>query len=391
MGTIPRVLLLKQTAPPKTYFVELGMDLARELGPCTAVTSGTPAGSIGELTIIEAPAYRRGTVAARLWTWLRYFLKAAWVTFRSGRQPLLFIVAQPPYLPLIGYVRSLLFQQRYVVWVDDVYPDVLVRTGRAAESGVVARVWRGVNRRMYSRASAIFTLGPYMADLVRRYTTHPVQVVATWVDADAFPRKEKSENPFALKHDQTDKLTVLYSGNIGLTHDLDTMIEAARTLKNQRDVSFLVVGGGPRWDEVQSAGKGLDNLKFLPSQDEEVLPDSLATGEIAVVSLAKGLEGVSMPSKTYYNMAARSAILGLSHAPNDLASVIAEHECGVNVEPDDVDAFVDAVLRFRDDPAFLETCRANARRAAETTFSRSTNVARVLEVLRTLVKADADG
>ena len=387
----PRVLLLKQTAPPRTYFIELGEDLARELGPCTAITSETPAGQVGGLTVIEAPAYKRGSAIARIRSWLFYFLKASWLTFRMGRRPLLFIVAQPPYLPLIGYIRSLLFHQRYVVWVDDVYPDVLVRMGRVTEGALIARAWRWLNRRMYGRASAVFTLGPHMAELVQRYTSHPVQIAATWVDAAAFPEVPKSENRFAAEHGQAEKLTVLYSGNVGLTHDLDTMIEAARRLQGQDGIGFLIIGGGPRWSEVVRAGEGLSNLTLLPFQPEEVLPYSLGTGEVAVVSLAEGLEGISMPSKTYANMAARSAIIGISRAPNDLQAVIEQHDCGLNVEPGDVDGFVSAVRRFQSDPAYVARCRANARRAAETTFSREVNVARVLNVVRPLVARRTDG
>ena len=383
-----RVLFLKQTAPPKTYFIELAADLAEALGPCVALTSETTAGRIGDLTVEAAPAYRRGSDFSRLWTWSRYFLAALVRSFRTSEQTLLFIVAQPPLLPLAGYLRNLLFRQRYVVWVDDVYPDVLVRAGRLGEGGAVAKAWGWLNKRVYERASAVFTLGPRMADVVQRYAARPVYVVPTWVDANGYPHVAKADNHFAREHGQVGKLTVLYSGNIGLTHDIGTMIEAARRLEDRQDIGFMIVGAGPRYEEARRAARGLANVTVLPLQPEETLPFSLATGEVAVVSLGKGFEGVSMPSKTYHNMAARSAILGLSHAPNDLQQVIERHDCGVNVEPGDVDGFVEAVLRFRDDAAYLDRCRRNARAAAETRFSRRTNVERVLEIIRPLLPPD---
>ena len=388
MPVTDRVLFLKQTTPPGTYFIELATDVAEALGPCAALTSGAPAGRIGELTVEAAPAYRRRSDFSRLWTWGRYLLAALVRSFRTSRQTLLFIVAQPPLLPVIGYLRSRLFRQPYVVWIDDVYPDVLVRAGRLGEASAVAKAWGWLNKRVYRQASAVFTLGPCMAGLVQRYASSPVYVVPHWVDADRFPQVSKADNPFAREHGQVGKLTVLYSGNIGLTHDIETMIQAARRLADRQDIGFMIVGAGPRYEEARRAAHGLVNVTVLPLQPEETLPFSLATGEVAVVSLGKGFEGVSMPSKTYDDMGARSAILGLSHAPSDLQVVIDENDCGVNVEPGDVDGFVEAVLRFRDDAAYLDRCRRNARAAAETRFSRRTNVERVLEIIRPLVPSD---
>ena len=390
-GLQPHVLLLKQTAPLETWFVDLGVDLAKVTGQCTAYIGGVETQRLGGLLIVGGPDYRRDSDRARLWTWLRYFVGALWLALRTHRRTLLFIVAQPPYLPVIGYLKSLLFRQRYVVWVDDVYPDLLTRFGRMSERGPVVWLWRWLNRRTFGRASAVFTLGPCMADLVQRYSPHPVRIVPTWVDANEFPAVAKRDNPFAQEHSQVGKLTVLYSGNIGLTHDLDTMLEAARRLVERREIAFMVIGSGPRYQEVQEAAKGLENVTVLPLQPEEMLPYSLATGDVAVVSLGRGFEGISMPSKTYYAMAARSAVLGLSRPPNDLASVIDETGAGVNVEPGDVEGFVAAVTRFSDDPAYLESCRKNARAAAETRFSRETNVALVLDAIRPLLDEGGHG
>jgi glycosyltransferase involved in cell wall biosynthesis len=387
MASHPKVILLKQTAPDRIYFMDLARDLASEIGSSIAVTSEATPGHVGDLTVLSGPAYRRSSAFARLWTWARYFLYALWVTTRTGRNPLLFIVAQPPYLPLIGYLRNLILRQPYVVWVDDVYPDVLVRMGRIRAGGIIDRAWRWFNRRIYGRAAAVFTLAPHMAELVQRDSRQPVAIVPTWADVDAFPAVAKDANAFAQQHDQTSKVTVMYSGNIGATHDLGAMLQAASDLKDHENISFMIVGGGPRWGEVERQSRTLPNVTCLPYQPEADLAYSLATADIAVVALASGLEGISMPSKTYTNMAARSAILSISRSPNDLQNVVDTHHCGINVEPGDSAAFAAAVLRFADTPDYLATCRRNARAAAENAFSRTVNVKAVLDIVRPLVKS----
>ena len=84
----------------------------------------------------------------------------------------------------------------------------------------------------------------------------------------------------------------------------------------------MVIGTGSRWNDLQQAAQRLSNLTLLPWQPEEMLPYSLSAGDVAVVSLGQGFEGVSMPSKTQYAMAAGSAILGLSHPSSDIKEVI---------------------------------------------------------------------
>lgn len=390
MDQATRVLFLKQTATKRNYFVELGTDIANQIGPCSMFTS-VPDCQEGNLRIISGPEYRRDSGISRISTWTYYFIKALGVASRTDRRALLFIVAQPPFLPLIGYLRSLLFSQQYVVWVEDLYPDALVRHGRASEKGLIVKLWGWLNRRMFGRASQVFTLGPCMAEHLKRYMPNTadsgtdVKVIPTWVDSSDFSDSPKEQNPFAVQHDQVGKLTVLYSGNMGLSHDFDTIIEGARRLYEYRDIHFMLVGGGPRWNQVQDLATELDNVTVLPYQPEETLSCFLSAGEVAIVTLAKGFEGISMPSKTYYNMAAGSAILGISHPPNDLQMVISEYECGLNVEPGDVQGFVDAVIRFREDKAFLERCRQNGRLAAQTTFSRKANVEKVLKAISPMV------
>jgi len=368
------------------WFVELGVDIAQEIGDCLMYADAEKDQQVGNLRILAAPSYRKESDFHRLWSWFRYFLGAVWIVWWAPLRALLFIVAQPPYLPILGWLRNVLTGQKYVVWVDDIYPDVLIRHGRLCEGHMVARVWRWFNRLVLSRADRVFTLGPCMAEVLRQYLPgnsggERLMVVPTWVDPQAIRPLPKEENPFAIQHGQVGKLTVLYSGNLGLSHDLGTMVEAARRLQDREDIHFMIIGAGSRWAEMEKAASELPNLTLLPYQPEEVLPFSLATGDVAVISLDQGFEGVSMPSKTYYMMAVGAAILGLSKRPSDLQMIIEQHQCGLNVEPGDVDGFVQALSRFQADSKFMQACRRAARRTAEEEFSRAINVQRILDAI----------
>lgn len=390
----PRIIFLKQTTSTvgmKHWFIELGIDVSQEIGPCLMYTDVDFEQELRDLRVLAAPAYSKESNLQRLWTWFQYFLGSISVVWRHPQHALLFIVAQPPYLPVIGWLRNLLLGQKYVVWIDDIYPDAIVRHRVLGENNFVVRVWKRFNRLMYSRAEKVFTLGPQMGHLVSQYLSaederNKLLIVPTWVDTKQIRPILKHENPFAVEHDQLGVLTVLYSGNLGLSHDLTTMIEAARRLRERLDIHFLIIGNGSQWESIETAAQDLDNVTLLPFQPIDVTPYSMTTGDVAVVSLARGLEGVSLPSKMQFMLASGAAVISLGKIPNDIQMIAEKHQCGLSVEPGNVDGFVEAVLRFREEPEFLSLCQHNARLAAESFFSRTHNVQRIVQEITHLTE-----
>lgn len=388
---ITKVLLLKQTALVKHWFYELGVDLAQALGPIEMYSSLAADVQLGDLKIFASPAYKKKSDLIRIWTWLKYFFGAIHHVIRSDRRTLLFIVAQPPFLPLLGYLSNLLRNQKYVIWIDDVMPDLIVRHGRLSERNLLIRIWKSFNKLVFSRAEKIFTIGPCMADLLQQYLTGQnrkvkhAQVIPTWVDTNFIKPISKSENPFAKNHGQENKITVLYSGNLGLTHDLETMLESAKKLQDITTVHFLIIGDGSKRSLVEKYANELPNVSFLPFQPEETIPYSITTGDIAVVSLDKNFEGISMPSKTYYMMSGGAAIVGLSKRPNDLTEVIETCQCGYNIEPGDVDGFCELILRLVQNQELFKKLRQKSRQAAIEKFSRTVNTQKVHESILELL------
>jgi glycosyltransferase involved in cell wall biosynthesis len=306
--------------------------------------------------------------------------------------PLLFIVTNPPLAPLLGFVAKKLKGQRYVLLFYDVYPEALVRFGGVSDQSVAVGVWRFLNRLAIRNADRVITISPQMARTLLQYCSDvsrrpQIDIVPTWVDTDRIRPLPKGRNWFATQNGQTGKLTILYSGNLGRVHDLTMLPETADRLRDYSDIHFLIIGEGPgrKSVELQCGRLGLENVSFLPLQDEATLPWSLAAGDIGIVALADGAEGISMPSKTYYMMAAGNALLGLSRHDSELAAVIRDYKCGVNVAPRDVDGVVRAILELRDQPAILQRYRDSAREAAEQHFSLAVGVPKMLELVGELI------
>jgi glycosyltransferase involved in cell wall biosynthesis len=245
-----------------------------------------------------------------------------------------------------------------------------------------------MNRAAVARAEAVVTISD---DLSRELTGYlipgrgprRINVLPTWVNTRCVHPVVKSENAFAVRHHQAARLTILYAGNLGAVHDLSLLPDLADSLRDRPGVHFLVVGDGVSRLPLQAevARRGLPNVSWLPPQPEADLPQVLATGDIALVALARGAEGVSMPSKTSYAMAAGSAIFGLSRPGSDLARMIESFECGINSDPADRDTAIAALRGLVENSAQLELYRANARRAAEEVFASAVCVPQMLDLV----------
>ena len=333
--------------------------------------------------------YDRATSLSRGLTWLMYLGHAfIWLQRWPGHIPCL-LFSNPPLLPWLGYVLRRWRRRPYAVMIHDIYPDVLVRLKGLSENSLMTRVWRWLNRVSYEAADGVMTLGDCMAATLAgqfdptRTKAGRLEIIHPWADTAKLRPLPKAENWFARSHAQVGKLTVMYSGNMGMGHDIETMLNAARRLRPARDIHFMFIGAGPKWQIVADylRQEAPANVTLLPWQPEAVVPFSLATADVALVSLEAGAEGLAFPSKALSAMAAGSALLGLSHTPSDLQVLIEQFHCGLNIKPGDVEGLVQAILTFRDDKSFLQQCRRTARLLAETTFARSRNAQKVLDTI----------
>jgi glycosyltransferase involved in cell wall biosynthesis len=375
----PRIIFLNQMAGP--LFRELAEDISREWSPSLLFT-GHPdtinRRQTASLCIKAAPKYQRRSYISRVISWFNYCVYVLFRCLLLNSDAILFLVA-PVFVGMIGYLFKRLRGQRYVVLVYDITPDGFIKFGHLKESGLIVRLWRRMNRLVWENAEVVFTLSDQLAcTLEYRFDVHKtsagqVIVVPNWADVNWIRPMAKDKNEFAIKNNQVEKLTVMYSGNLGQAHDIETILEAAKKLKVNNSVHFMIIGEGAKKKLVEKikSENGLNNLTLLPLQPEHLLPALLSTGDLAVISLDKGSEGIMVPSKTYYAMAAGAALIGLCDNNSEVARIISRHQCGVVVNPGDTNTMINAIKDFLNDKSKLDLCRANSRNAAERFYSRA--------------------
>lgn len=254
------------------------------------------------------------------------FLRGLWL-----KKPTVLVMETDPFfLPLLGPWLSWNHKCKLVCYLQDIYPDIAIAVGKTRES-FLTRTLRCWLFRAYRRAEAVIVLSDDMAQKCIHYglPAEKVHVIENWANCERIT-PEKSENSFRKEHGLADKFVVMYSGNMGLAHQLEPIIEAAARLADSPDVAFVFVGEGAQKKKLESLARSrnLNAVQFLGYQPRESLSSSLSAANVQIVSMRPEAAGCVMPSKLYGILAAGTAVLAICPHNSDLANIVEEHRVG---------------------------------------------------------------
>lgn len=319
----------------------------------------------------RATAVWKNRIRGKAINGLLFFIRTFLHLLRHLRKKdVLLLTTAPPFLPFLGYLLNRIIGISYVCLVYDLYPDVAENLGVVSSNHWATRLWNWVNKLTWHRAKQIIVLSSTMkAQILAKHPhlAHKIKIISNWADPDWIVPIQKEDNWFAQEHQLTDKFTILYSGNMGRCHDLDTILETARVLKDE-PFQFVFVGNGakcqPSMDKVQEWGLG--NCLFLPYQDREVLPFSLTACDLSLVSVEKGMGGVVAPSKLYSVLATGRPLAVISDAQCFLRDLVAQIQCGVTFANGDSQGLAQFIRQIAANPE-LAQAMGNAGRNYLTT------------------------
>ena len=282
------------------------------------------------------------------------------VTFRNHE---VLFVSIPPN----AYLLSLFIRNRSSMLIWDVYPDVFKITG-ISEKHIFYRFWAYLNKRAFRKAYRLYTIGDKMSELLSQYVdTKKILITPIWSVFQENLKIEKERNPFVGQNDLSGKFVVQYSGNIGLTHRVEILIEIASKLEGiDEEIIFQIIGRGPRVEFLKNLviQRGLKNCQFLPFQKDEMFPYSLSAADLGVVILDDLTSKGSVPSKTYNLMSFGIPILSIASADSELFSYCKKYNYGACISSQDLDECARFILNLKQD-AFLQSLySANSSTAA---------------------------
>ncbi len=328
---------------------------------------------------------RAGGGGGRLKAYLSFHIAAFFAlvgTLRRG--DVVVAKTDPPLLSVTAGLAAWMRGARLVNWLQDVYPEVGAQAGEAICRGPLGAVLKGLRNASLRGAAANVAIGERMAARLKGQGAARVSVVENWVDDRTIrpmaPGKSASRRDWGFSDDD---FVVAYSGNLGRAHEAQTMLSAARRLKDHPAIRFLFIGGGRGAERIAAltSGEGLANVVFQPYQPRERLADSLAAADIHWLSLHPAMEGLIVPSKFYGVAAAGRAVIVIGDAAGEIGAVVRENDLGRVFAPGEDEALASALESLAGDRALVEAMGLRARNLLDARYAQQRQLERWREVL----------
>jgi putative colanic acid biosynthesis glycosyltransferase WcaI len=326
---------------------------------------------------VGSTAFSRHKMAGRVSNYLSY-LALAVPRALAVHADVILAMTDPPVEGIAGAFVAQLKRRPFVYNIRDMYPDMAVGGGIIADRGWV-RLWEKMHRRALRRAQRVIVLGDDMRERILRKGIEPERVVVVR-DGTTIPETiAEHGHPIAQEIRSGFEFAAIHAGNLGFYGAWDTLLQAAKLLEGE-NIGLIFVGEGANRAKLQLAAQGSANVRFLPFRPAAEIPLVMAAGDVHIICVRRGLEGVVVPSKLYSVLAAGRPVLAVAAEESDVVRIVREARCGLAADPDDPASVAAALRKMRRDPRELANMGQRAREAAKN-YARVSELRRFLEVI----------
>ena len=324
---------------------------------------------------------------------LRYFLISAiqfWKGIRSKNIDVIYVASTPPTQGALAVLVKKFKRVPFVYNLQDIFPDSLVGTGLAKKGGLLWKIGRVIEKFTYRNADKIIVISEDFKKnlLAKGVPEEKIEVVYNWVDEYFVTDVPRSENKLFEKYGlDPDKFYVTYNGNIGLTQNMDMLLDVADSLAENDDIQFVLVGNGAYLNQVKDIinARNIKNVHLLPFQPYEDISQVFSLGDVSIVISKPGVGANSLPSKTWNIMSASRPVLA-SFDENELKTIIDSNHCGIFTKAGDKDAFTDAIITLYNNRSLCSEMGANGRRFILQNLTKEVGTKRYVEIIKSVVK-----
>jgi colanic acid biosynthesis glycosyl transferase WcaI len=385
-----RILLLNQFFwPDSAATSQLLTDLARSLAAdghdVIAICSGragytTPSGSFDAPTVhvhrVKGLAFSRGRIG-RVLSYLSFYIAASIRALLVPRPDVVLTLTTPPLISLLGRALKLVRGCRFYIWEMDVYPDVATDLNYFKAGGAIDTIVGILADHSRKQADGVIALGECMKDrLVRRSVPQSrIFVSDNWADGKAIQPLPRPGDP--------EKLVVLYSGNLGLAHDLGTFKGALERIETDNRFRFIFSGSGVLMSELKrfKEERKIECIEFRAFVNRESLSENLCLGDVGLVTQNERCCGSVVPSKVYGLLAAGRPVLFIGPKQATPARIIREFNCGWNVPVGDVRGLIELLHHLASNREEVALAGVRARQTLLEHFDMPLGIARLTSFL----------
>jgi glycosyltransferase involved in cell wall biosynthesis len=317
----------------------------------------------GNLVIerVGSTTFHRRSMRGRLANYLSY-LGLAMLRGLTIPADVVVAMTDPPVCGIVGALLAWLRRLPFVYSIKDLYPEMALAGNIVKPSRWVAR-WERLHRWALRRAERVTVLGDDMRERIDAKGVAPGRVVVVRDGVQIPESVPSADHPVVQEIRSGFRFTVLHAGNIGFAGAWDTLVRAARLLEGE-GIGLVFVGDGALRPQLEAAAAGCQVIRFLPFRPPQEIPFVLAAGDLQVVTVRRGLEGVVVPSKMYPLFAAGRPVLAVAPEESDVARIVHRHACGLVADPDAPATVANAIRQVCHDPPRLDAMGQRARQAA---------------------------
>ena len=299
---------------------------------------------------------------------------------------LIYLVSTPPIQGVLGGLLKKIKKIPFVYNLQDIFPDSLVGAGLAKKGGLLWKIGRVIEDFTYRNADKIIVIseGFKRNIMAKGVPEEKIVVVYNWVDEEAVKHVPRENNKlFDVYGLDRSKFYITYCGNIGLTQNMDMLLDVAKELENEPNIQFVLIGEGAYKEEVKVIikEKNIKNVTLLPFQPYEDISHVFSLGDAGLVISKPGVGENSVPSKTWSILSASRPVLA-NFDENELKSIIDKNKCGIFTAAGDKAAFREAILTMYKNRSLCKEMGENGRQFILDNLTRAVGTQKYVDVIK---------
>lgn len=325
---------------------------------------------------------------------VRYFLCSVSQFFKAlftRKFDIVLLGSTPPFQGAIGAALKIIRNKRFVYGIQDIFPDSLVSTGITKKGSLIWKIGRIIENFTYKYADKIIVISEDFKKniMAKGVPEDKIVVVYNWVDQNAVIDIPRDKNKLFDKYQlDRSKFYIEYSGNIGLTQNMDMLLEVMKELKTTHpDIGLVLVGKGAYKAQVEEIVKrdNLTNVTMIPFQPYEDISYVFSLGDAGLVISKPGVGANSVPSKTWSIMSASRPVLA-NFDENELKDILAGNECGIFTKAGDKEAFKQSIIKLYENRELCKKYGTNGRQFVMDNLTREVGTQKYVDVIKEVCK-----
>jgi colanic acid biosynthesis glycosyl transferase WcaI len=310
---------------------------------------------------VGSTTFARHRMRHRLFNYLSYVMLSVPLALLV-RTDVVLAMTDPPFEGIVGAFVAWLKRRPFVYNIRDLYPEMAI-SGDIVRPARWLNVWERLHRWSLGRAVRVVVLGEDTEERIKAKRIDPARIVVVRDGAVKPTTAPVPDHPLTREVRSGYPFVVLHAGNLGFYGAWDTIVKAAQSL-NGDGIGFVFVGDGAMKPQIEASANGCKAIRFLPFRPVNEVPYVLAAGDLHLLTIRRGLEGIVVPSKLYPILAAGRPVLALAPEESDAARIIRRSGCGVIANPDDPTSVVSLVRELSRNPQQVAAMSARAREVA---------------------------